>query len=164
MILKLDWVYGLRSAQYFGGSRFVAAHVAPADTQCNPRRIICIMVFFVPVTIIMVCLIFYRFYTGRFVDFAARFGGRLPSLRAISTILKTSSQRRSLASSCGDESAGVATTTPSRFFVEYASATSARTDASSSGSMAMRCRRASTPGGKGSVHAQGSLSLQLGQC
>ena len=83
MILKLDWVYGLRSAQYFGGSRFVAAHVAPADTQCNPRRIICIMVFFVPVTIIMVCLIFYRFYTGRFVDFAARLHAQATSKRPL---------------------------------------------------------------------------------
>ena len=98
-----------------------------------------------------------------FVVLEARFGGRRPSLRAISTILKTSSHLLNLASSCG-ESAGVATTTPSRFFVEYASATNARTDASSSGSMAMRCSLASTPGGNGSVHAQGSRSLHEGQC
>ena len=96
-------------------------------------------------------------------DFSSRRFGRLPSLRAISTILKTSSQRRKRASSCG-ESAGVATTTPSNDLVEYASATNARTEASSSGSMAMRCKRASTPGGNGSVHEQGSLSLQEGQC
>ena len=46
-----------------------------------------------------------------FVALSRRFEGRRPSLRAISTILKTSSQRRSRASSCGEESAGVATTT-----------------------------------------------------
>ena len=72
-----------------------------------------------------------------FVVLEARFGGRRPSLRAISTILKTSSQRRSRASSCG-ESAGVATTTPSKFLEEYASATRARTEASSSASMAVQ--------------------------
>ena len=99
-----------------------------------------------------------------FVVLEARFGGRRPSLRAISTILKTSSHLLNLASSCGEESAGVATTTPSNDLVEYASATSARTDASSSGSIAMRWSLASTPGGNGSVHAQGNRSLHEGQC
>ena len=99
-----------------------------------------------------------------FVEFSFRGFGRRPSLRAISTIRKTSSQRRSRASSCGEESAGVATTTPSKFLEEYASATSARTDASSSGSMAMRCSLASTPGGNGSVQEQGNRSLHEGQC
>ena len=99
-----------------------------------------------------------------FVDFSVLFDGRRPSLRAISTILRTSSHLLNLASNWGEESAGVATTTPSKFLEEYASATSARTDASSSGSIAMRCSLASTPGGSGSVHAQGNRSLHEGQC
>ena len=99
-----------------------------------------------------------------FVDLSVRFEGRRPSLRAISTIRKTSSHFLNLASNCGEESAGVATTTPSKFLEEYASATSARTDASNSGSMPMRWSLASTPGGSGSVHEQGNRSLHEGQC
>ena len=99
-----------------------------------------------------------------FVEFSFRGFGRRPSRRAISTILNTSSHLLNLASNCGEESAGVATTTPSSDLAEYASATSARTDASSSGSIAMRWSLASTPGGNGSVHAQGNRSLHEGQC